>query len=140
MMDTNTCKWSCHPLGSEELLAVMFDSVTPRTAARKGLLSRGCPRILGVGCMPDPWGGSHPGDLAHAGTELGSPALRASRKPFEGLAFTPVAGEGSEGGHAGLRADWGKGAATPFFICSKMSKKDFSARALGDHCEKSHTI
>ena len=35
--------------------------------------------------MPDPWGGPHPGDLADAGTELGSPALREpAGKPLRG--------------------------------------------------------
>ena len=63
-------------LGSKELLAVVSDSVTPRSAARKAPLSRGCPGILGMGCMPDPRGGPPPGDLPDAGTEPGSPALQ----------------------------------------------------------------
>ena len=49
--------------------------------------------------MPDPQGGPPPRDLPNAGTERGSPALQgASREASgEGLAFTLVTGEGSEG-------------------------------------------
>ena len=80
-------------------VAVVSDSVIPRTAACKAPLSKGCPRILGVGWVPDPQGGPPPGDLPNAGTEHGSPAWQgASREASgEGLAFTLVAGEGSEG-------------------------------------------
>lgn len=59
-----------------------------------------------------------------------------------------VAGEGSDGDGV-QRADscdgggGGKAMGTPcrqLPLCPQTSRKDFSARALGDHCEKSHTI